>query len=312
MQERMTPSDRASQAATPENPMPFIVGVARSGTTLLRLMLDAHPDMAIPPETLFPQELLRIDDLDKDAARKFADLLIGRPNWGDFHLSADALRSEINHLTPFSVSSAFRCFYRLYAARFGKTRWGDKTPSYAQYLNLIEQILPEAHFIHIIRDGRAVALSHRTTWNDNHPDGIRALAADWLTLVTETRRQAATCSHYMEVRYEQLVCSPAEVLREICSFIGVPFCESMLQYHLRAAARVAELGPLSFSRGEGGPQISLTPEERMAVHAAALASPDVSRIDQWRSVLSHDDIECFQDVAGSLLTNLRYPILVRN
>jgi len=62
--------------------------------------------------------------------------------------------SELQKITPFHVDAAIRCFYRLYAAQLGKERWGDKTPSYGRHMRAIEQVLPEACFIHIIRDGR--------------------------------------------------------------------------------------------------------------------------------------------------------------
>src|SRR5688572_26878619 len=91
-------------------PMPVIVGVGRSGTTLLRLMLDSHPELAIPPETGFlPQIRQQQRELDADG---LADLLAGARTWPDFHLDAGALRSELRRLRPFSAAAGTRCFYR--------------------------------------------------------------------------------------------------------------------------------------------------------------------------------------------------------
>ena len=112
--------------------MPIVVGVPRSGTTLLRLILDAHPELAIPPETGFLPALAGPGA--PGDARTFLELLVGyppeAPGWADFGLDEGRLLEEVGRLRPFSVADAVRCFYRAYAARHGKDRWGDKTPGY--------------------------------------------------------------------------------------------------------------------------------------------------------------------------------------
>jgi hypothetical protein len=118
-------------------PAPFVVGVPRSGTTLLRLMLDAHPELAIPPETGFFPWITTIDGTARGAADEFVQRLMASPTWVDFHLDAGALRDALAALPGFSVAEGLRCFYRLYAARFGKRRWGDKTPVHGPHIRLI-------------------------------------------------------------------------------------------------------------------------------------------------------------------------------
>ena len=116
------------------SPMPVVVGVGRSGTTLLRLMLDAHPDLCLPGETGF---LLPVFDAVRhgeqvDAAR-FADLVTSFQTWPDLGTDADTFTAALQRLDPFSVTAGTREFYRLYAAARGKSRWGDKTPVYGQH-----------------------------------------------------------------------------------------------------------------------------------------------------------------------------------
>jgi Sulfotransferase family len=173
--------------------MPFIVGSPRSGTTLLRFMLDAHSDLAIPPETGFvghiagneklaglgPEELLRIMTNFPPAA----------PAWCDFGLAEETLRRTLLDLNPFSVAEGIRSFYQLYAARHGKRRVGDKTPSHGQAMIAIERLLSEAAFIHIIRDGRDSSLSLRDKWFAPSRD-IAVLAAYWRDNVTQCRQRA--------------------------------------------------------------------------------------------------------------------------
>src|SRR5688500_2115287 len=124
---------RSGESAT-LHPMPIIVGAPRSGTTLLRFMLDAHPDLAIPPETAFltvgPTLKGKGDKLRERFFHAVTNYPEASPAWPDFEIPADKFRSALDEIEPFEVSEGFRAFYRLYAARFGKSRWGDKTPIY--------------------------------------------------------------------------------------------------------------------------------------------------------------------------------------
>lgn len=204
-------------------PMPVIVGAPRSGTTLLRLMLDAHPEMAVGPETAFlpPVAALAQRGLDSDALRAaFRQVVTAwpehSPTWVDFGLDAQALREQLLAIEPFDVGDGLRAFYRLYAARFGKARWGDKTPSYSGHLVAIHAMLPEARFIHLIRDGRGVAESWRRMWFAPGKD-MDTLAAAWQGCIREARRQSTLVPHYLELRYESLVRDPRGALEEVCA-----------------------------------------------------------------------------------------------
>src|SRR5690606_16718789 len=132
---------------------PFIVGVARSGTTLLRLMLDAHPDLAIPPETHFVPRLVK--EIERGAGPAEAHAFVtGHQRWPDWGLDADELRARFESLEPFTAGEALRAFFGLYAERQGKPRWGDKSPTHLKRMARIHGALPEARFLHVIRDGR--------------------------------------------------------------------------------------------------------------------------------------------------------------
>jgi hypothetical protein len=150
------------------HPMPIIVGSPRSRTTLLRFMLDSHPEVSIPPETGFlvlgSKLRGRGDKLRKKFFRGIITFSGKAPAWPDFEISEESFRASLSEINPFIIPEGYRVFYRLYAERFGKFRWGDKTPLYCLELNTIRNILPEARFIHIIRDGRDAALSLRRMW----------------------------------------------------------------------------------------------------------------------------------------------------
>jgi len=125
--------------------MPVIVGVPRSGTTLLRIMLDAHSALAIPPETGFLPRLAALDGVAGDG-RAASEAITGAETWPDLHLDATTFETEIARLVPCTPADVARTFYRMYASRFGKARWGDKTPTYGTEIDRIAGLLPEGTF----------------------------------------------------------------------------------------------------------------------------------------------------------------------
>ena len=175
---------------------------------LLRLMLDAHPRVAIPPETGFvPRALLKVWGDGATRRRRFFEMLTSHPQyaqaWGDFGIAAESFARELANVRPFRLDEALRCFYRIYAARFGKDCWGDKTPGYGRYMRAIGRLLPEARFIHMIRDGRDAAVSLRPLWFAPGQD-IDTLARCWRADVLATRQEARGCRHYLEIREWQV------------------------------------------------------------------------------------------------------------
>ena len=92
-------------------PAPFVCGVTRSGTTLLRLMLDSHPEVAIPGETHWVPKLIKSFERSKQSGEDAANLVIDHKRWGDFHLDAIELREKIVALDPVTAADAIRTFY---------------------------------------------------------------------------------------------------------------------------------------------------------------------------------------------------------
>src|SRR6185369_1116749 len=118
---------------------------------------------------------------------------------------------------------------------------GDKTPGYSRHLPAIGTLLPEASFLHLIRDGRDVALSLRPQWFAPSRE-IEELAAHWRDGVETARRDGARCRRYLEVRFEALVLDSERVLREICGWLELPYDSAMLDYPARVPTRLAEMG----------------------------------------------------------------------
>lgn len=283
--------------------MPIVVGAGRSGTTLLRVMLDSHSEFAVPPETGFLIELAALADGDASAGLDdFLRVLLADLHWPELALGEDELRAELDKLEPFAIDEAVRCVYRLFAVAHGKPRYGDKTPVYVHHMPAIARLLPEAHFIHIIRDGRDVALSMRPMWF-SPGDAMEARAGQWRDWVSAGLRDGPLVPHYIEVRYEDLVTRPEATLRDICAFVGVGFEPGMLDYSSRAAVRLSDARDF---RGPDG-ELIVTAEDRRSAHRLLLEPPRSSRAGRWRRELSLDELDEFERVAGALRRQLGYP-----
>jgi hypothetical protein len=280
-------------------PAPFVVGVPRSGTTLLRLLLDAHPDLAIPSETGFAFVL---GALPPDASRDdLFDGLVGLHTWGDLGVSRDDLAAEFARLLPASAGEGLRAFYRLYAAQRGKSRWGDKTPVHVEYMDVLAEALPEARFVHIVRDGRGVAASWRGLAFAPGDGSIEAIATAWSTGVEAAQRMGAGLPHYREVRYEQLVDDPEATLRELCDFLELPFDGAMLRAHEHAPERLGEVASIKAAGG-----VHRLPDGDLRPFELTLHPPDAGRAEAWRNELTGDEVARFEAIAGSALAARGY------
>jgi hypothetical protein len=275
-------------------PAPFVVGVGRSGTTLLRLMLDAHPLLAIGPETQFVPDVLHSADP--------VASIIGSRTWGDFGLDPDELARRAGGK---DLAGVLRAFYSLYAESQGKPRWGEKTPGYVKNMDAIAAVLPEVRFVHLIRDGRDVALSRRARgMGADKP--MAKTATLWRRRIEDARDAARELEgRYLELRYEDLVADPEPQLRSVCELIDLDFDAVMLRHHEQAEKRLAELGDLDAV----GDRRARDAGERAAAHALARGPATADRTGAWRTEMSAGDTHDFEAVAGELLRDLGYDLL---
>ncbi|HEY7282281.1 MAG TPA: sulfotransferase [Actinomycetota bacterium] len=278
---------------SPPPPFPFILGVQRSGTTLLRAMFAAHPDVAIPDEATFLLGMCRRTNsyetssgFDLDA---FVDDLIHGPAW--WHSLPEAeVRGAIRRARPETFSDAIRALYRHVAANEGKTRYGDKTPNALGIMPVLAHLLPEARFIHIIRDGRDVALSHvaRQTPDEWFIESVGEVALTWSAAVDGGRRTGGRLGRrYREVRYESLIDDPEAVLRPLCEFIELPFDRGMLRYHERPK------------------EVLGVTQRDLDFHEGLYLAPTKGLRD-WRRQMPRRDLELFEAIAGRTLEELGY------
>jgi hypothetical protein len=305
-------------------PPVIVTGGWGSGTTLLRSMLNSHPDIFIPYETFFLRDLwekrkalglvsLRSDEevrrffaaflqtphvslITQDIPEaEFLDALLGIPVEERTHARLLALLSEIP------------------MRHHGKVRWGAKNPSFVNHLDTIYALYPDAYLIHIIRDGRAVTASRQgkkvkvAQIVDAEPPTYPAFetpsgeqvsfqllnyAADWHGYIQIARRQSAQASgaRYLEIGYEHLLAEPRIVLEQVCAFIEAPFAEEMLHYY----EWVDEQLPDSYFRDQ---------------HTNIARPPDPAIAQRWREKLSPAVVYAVQQAIGTALVREGYELV---
>jgi hypothetical protein len=294
----------------PRPPAPFVVGLTRSGTTLLRMMLDAHPELTIPPETHFVPDLIKAAK-DGGSVDDMVAALTENRTWQDFGVPADEMRAAFEAIPIgeelIRPGAAVRAFFDAYAARQGKPRWGDKTPAYMLSVTRIGRSLPEVRFIHLIRDGRDVALSQSARALNEQPPRAEQ-AARWVKRIHKSREQAEKLGgdRYIEARYEDLVRDPEPQLRRICEFVELDFDPAMLTYYERAAERLSEMAGALRQDGTHAEQEA---GYRIDNHKPTTKPPDPAKLDKWRREMSPEDLKAYEGVAGDLLAELGYEVM---
>jgi Sulfotransferase family len=213
----------------------FVMGCPRSGTTMLQLMLHAHPRIAIPPETRFLLDAYwqrkSFGDLADPANRRaLARWIVDRKatRFADLGLDPDEVTDRIVAGPP-TLGSALGIVFQAYAERFGKPRWGDKRPAYLSNIDLILRLFPDAQIVNVVRDGRdCVASLTEMSW---HREDIYHTIAQWAAAIDQSRRAASALSpdSYFELTYERLVASPEQELTRLCAYLGEEYHPAMCE-----------------------------------------------------------------------------------
>jgi protein-tyrosine sulfotransferase len=269
----------------------FIVGSGRSGTTLLRSILQEHPALNIPPETMG-----RLPNMIKKYFR------YGGADWEDlvticlaefqsfdtfsfWQTDLEPVQQQLRQL-PKNERSLDRIIHDIYRAHGGShkpgaTRWGDKSPFNTLRLSWLDRVFPDAQYIEIIRDGRDVARSYRQA--DLMPD-LASGAQRWeqsIRAVTRFKRKAGNRVH--SLRYENLVADPESEIRKVCNFLNLDYRSSMI------TARDSELGDTSLE------------------HMQNVTQPiSEASIGKWKETLTAEELKRLQNEIGQTLKQLGY------
>ena len=214
----------------------FIVGSGRCGSTLLRAMLEAHPDVHIPPESglgSMVREYRWYSRLPWNVVLRIllAPLEYDRA-WESWELALGPLFRELDGLPPEArnIATVLDALYRAHTRghKPSAIRWGDKTPPHTPELAALQAVFPELQVVHMLRDGRDVVQSFMHVSRA----GLPYFAQAWLRSVRTARAFGARHpAQYLEVRYEDLVHETHATIQRVATFLGLAFDERMLRHH---------------------------------------------------------------------------------
>lgn len=278
-------------------PPVFVLGAPRSGTTLLYHMLLSSGQFAIYMSETHVFNLVgpRFGDLSHQANRqKLLDVWLRSFQFKRSGLNPDQFAARIVKDCR-SEGEFLRIFMEQIAGQQGLDRWAECTPEHLLFLKQIKHALPDAKVIHIIRDGRDVALSESRQgwvqplpWDRDHQLPVSGLYWEWI--VRKGREDGRKIGpDYMEVRFEELVRNPRAVLPEVSRFIGQCLdYETMLSNAVGALKRPNT----SFVRDSG--------------------SQDFDPVGRWKNEVATEELRSLESAIGPLLVELGYPLASEN
>lgn len=279
---------------TRSSPPVFVGGCPRSGTTLLRTMLTSHPDLAIPRETRILVDGYRRraewgDLRDPENRRRLARWVVERRVSRYRHLTEDGdeLVERMVAAAP-TIGSVLGAGFRLHADRQAKARWGDKRPSLVLNLDAAFGMFPDAQYVNVVRDPRAVVASIRTVgrrygWGAH---GIPGGADTWERSVraAERWRRRVDPGRFLDVRYEDLVTDTAAELGRIVEFLDLDAAglDAMLRHH-----ETADI-------------------QDKTMHAFVSQPVTTERLRAWEQTLRPREIAFVEDVLGDAMHRYGY------
>lgn len=232
-----------------DRPPIFVIGSPRSGTTLLRLILDSHPAISCGEETHFLRDL---------------ESIVGR-NW---ELVATYGISRAWWLQ--AIRTLYMDFQAQVLERSGKTRWAEKDPTYTLHLAFIEELFPTAVFVHLVRDGHDVVASFRDRWG--YRSAARAAKGEWARYVRAAQAlgDRLPAERYLEIRYERLVADPEDEGRRLFTFLGESWDPAVLEFDPADHSATQRYRRFTASRRKAGGDASTIYRSRIGAGGASL------------------------------------------
>ena len=242
-------------------PPVFVIGSPRSGTTLVRLILDSHPRISCGEETHFLRDL---------------EAIVGR-NWGLVATYGLDRSWWLDH-----IRSLYGEFQAEVLARSGKARWAEKDPTYTLHLRFIDELFPDALYVHLLRDGHDVVASFRDRWG--YVSAARAARGEWARYVNAARDLGARlpAGRYLELRYEDLVADPVAQGRRLFEFLGEPWDPAVLELDPAAHRATERYQWFTAQRREAGADDALIYRSRVGAGGRSL-DPVLRSLLRWRN-----------------------------
>lgn len=269
-------------------PMNFIVAKERSGTTLLQLMLNAHPNIIAPPESRFIILLYfryrKTIKWTEEVITKFCNDIFAeglfRNFWGlDKEVLESTLLAAKDILTyPIICKIIFRLSS---PAKKEVTIFFDKNPVYYYFLPELNKIFPEAKYIHLVRDYRANIVSHQRVFTVKNANDITYRWMKVNMLIEAVKRHSP--QKFYTLNYESLVGNPVETMEKVCGFLNISFNKNMAENH--------QSGMFSgFNEN--------TKDGFRKVHENVFHPINPALIDEWKEKITTTDLNKVETIAG--------------
>jgi hypothetical protein len=249
----------------------FIGGQRRSGTTLMRSMLNRHPHIASVPESHFFQEErfeLLFRDLLEQRSELFERLRIGAP--------------EMDR----AVAAFIDTLFSPHQMRMGARRWAEKSPENILRIGYLFRLFPDAQFIHMIRDPRDTLCSMKQQAKTYKPRWVKfsadVTAPEWVHCIKAGLPWRARPDRYLEVHYEQVAREPEATLQRVLAFLGEPWSDAVLDAS-------AEVGHGKKGGNDHKPVFT-------------------SSIGRWEKDLGPEEVECIELIAGDTMALMGYDL----
>lgn len=209
----------------------FIVGCGRSGTTLLKSMLDAHPGVFVPAETFFFSGIRRrFPGGDAAPWEAKLDYICSRWWMRDAGLTQSAVRAQLEPGTEPDWAALFLATMAALAPGDAYEAVGEKTPAHVADAEELLEFFPACKIVQIVRDPRAVLASYRGVKVGTNE--AVAVAREW-KIAVRAHHALADHDRYLMIRYEDLVTRPDQALALVCQHLGLQFDPAMLDFHQR-------------------------------------------------------------------------------
>jgi hypothetical protein len=207
----------------------FVVGSPRSGTTVIGACLGSHPRIMSGEESSFIRQL----------GQMYQSYFLGKNQRSFAPLQKYVTENRLLELIGAFADGIFSSFL---GENWKAVRYLDHTPWYCHHLDLLARLYPDAQFIHVIRDGRDVALSLEVSWKRGFKwagDTIESRARIWSDAIEAAGKTGAKLdpTQFIEIRYEQFCQDPIKTLTMLCVFLAEPMVDAVLQpLHINHAA----------------------------------------------------------------------------
>lgn len=272
----------------------FIIGTERSGTNLLRLILNSHSNIAVPHPPHILKNFFELEPLygDLSEARNFRRLVNDVVRLVELHSYPWEMRIDrdkvVSEARERDLVNVYFAVYDQYRQKAGKKRWGCKSTFMINHVALVRHYYPDAKFIYMVRDGRDVAVSAKDVIFNRY--SVYYIAKLW-------REEQLTGMYWLNklprqnmllLKYEELLSVPEGAVRNLCSFLGESYEGQMLDFFNTSEAKKSSSLSRAW-RNTSGPIMR-------------------NNIGKYKAALTPSEIALFEAIAGRELDYFAYKL----